>query len=284
MADNRKIFLNLKSDSYTDIHPDPLVFELTANLSSGPEAEQNVENEQQATSEQTMSDALFIRFKSSKEVPQEVKDYITTTLGTFDLVENGNEKTFSFELKIKDIDTESIKTAYKAHFEKQSEKFDFKVRYQKSQSLSELAEQLKVKYRAPLLFHLLEKSALKVEIGSYDVLAKSLFSYLKSQKVPVLNFFLNFFDNFQDINGEIVMNSLADMDENLMEEMGWDQKENFKEVFGSLDNPINNYIFDEEIEGQELIITGKILNIVNYEFKSKVGGLKEFLKKVENLD
>lgn len=283
MADNRKIHLNLRSDNFAEEHASPLVFELHASFGPSSDSQENVQNEQQATSEQTMSDTLMIQFKSSKEVPQEVRDYISTTLGTFDLVENGNEKTFIFELKIKDIDTESILNAYKTHFEKHTEKFAFNVRYQKSQSLDELAEQLKASYRAPLVFHLLEKSALKAEIDSYDKVAKGLFSYLKSQNIPVLNFFLNFFDNFQEMRGEVVMSSLKDMDDKLMEEMGWDQKENFKEVFGSLDNPINRYIFDDE-QNQELIVSGRILNIVNYEFKSRVEGLKNFLKKVEQLD
>ena len=55
-----------------------------------------------------MNDSLFIKFKSPKKVTLEVQNFIEENLGMCELIENGDEKIFIFELKINDIDFDNI--------------------------------------------------------------------------------------------------------------------------------------------------------------------------------
>ena len=199
-------------------------------------------------------------------------------------MENGPEKTFIFELKIKDINIEDIRQMYKDNIEGKAEDFSLSCEYTMSQSLDELYQQLQAKFRIPLLMHLTHKAKLEFNSNNQDKLLKAVLEYAKSQKLPIADFASNLMGMFANVNGTFELGTIDDFDEKMMEEVNWDQKENIKEVFSSLNNPINNFIFAEENEGQELVVTGRILNIINYDFRASFNGLPSFLKKVEELN
>lgn len=73
---------------------------------------------------------------------EELQTYIEENLGMFELIENEDEKIFIFELKINDIDFDSIQETYKKHFKGSLDQFFFKIIFQKNQSLPELLDAL----------------------------------------------------------------------------------------------------------------------------------------------
>lgn len=280
MSESKKINVNLQSESFDSSFASPISFKFNMNLGASTDTT-NTDAEEQT---EHIADSLFIKFNSPNEVPQDVKDYITNSLGAFDLVENGPEKTFIFELKIKDINIDDIRQMYKENIEGKAEDFGLDCEYKMSQTLDSLYQQLSEKFRVPLMLHLTHKAKAELNVGNQDKLLTAILSYAKSQNIPIADFAGHFIGMFSNVKGEVELATIDDFDEKMMEEVNWDQKENIKEVFGSLNNPINNFIFAEENAGQELVVSGRILNIVNYEFRACFNGLPSFLKKVEELN
>lgn len=67
-----------------------------------------MQEDDEGEEENMMNDSLFIKFKSSKKITEELQNFIEENLGMCELIENGDDKIFIFELKINDIDFESI--------------------------------------------------------------------------------------------------------------------------------------------------------------------------------
>ena len=283
MSEGKKINLVVQSEEFVPEHPQDQSIGFKLNLSLGTSKDTVVQEEQQ-DEEESIADTLFIKFKSDEEVPEEVKEYITNTLGTFDLIENDGEKTFIFELKIKDINIEEIRKMYSEFIENKAEDFDVVCEYKMSQSFDALFEQLQSKYRVPLMMHLSHKAKLSMAMGNQDKLFRAILSYAKAQNVPIFDFVFSAVGLFKNLKGNCQLASINDFDEQMMEELNWDQRENIKEVFGSLDNPINNFIFSDKNPNQQLEITGRILNSINYTFTANLSGLPEFLKKCNTLN
>ena len=283
MSENNKVDLLVQSEEFVPDHPQDQSISFRLNLSLGTSKDILTKTDEQ-NDEESIADTLFIKFRSSEPVPDEVKDFVTNTLGTFDLVENEDEKTFIFELKIKDINIDEIKNMYSDYIENKAEDFGIVCEYTMSQNFDSLFEQLKAKYRVPLMMHLSHKARFSLTMDNQDKLLKAILAYAKMQNVPVFDFVFNAVSLFKSVKGNCQLASINDFDEQMMEELNWDQRENIKEVFGSLDNPINRFIFSDKNPNQQLEITGRILNSINYSFTANLSGLPDFLKKCDSLN
>ncbi len=215
-------------------------------------------------------------------MPSDVKQYIEENLGMFELIEEGDDKILIFELKINEIDFSGIHNAFTEYFEKNLEKFYFDLKYEMSQDLDSLFEQLKNNHRVPFMFHLLERSKISLKMDSFDKIFEALGNYLDSLKMPSFTQLFKMVSFLSKLKGTVKFDSLTKMDKKALEQLDWDQRGIIQEVFLAFDNPINNYIFSSG-GSKEFFISGKILNILNYELKANLGDLQNFLKNIKTL-
>lgn len=102
-----KSYLKLLSESFDESKPFPIKFEFTVTLGK---MQQSLEKEliKEDDEEEEVSDTLFIKFKQKNKISEELQSYIEENLGMYELLEDENEKIMVFELKINDIDFQSI--------------------------------------------------------------------------------------------------------------------------------------------------------------------------------
>lgn len=271
----KKAQIDVQSENYNPTSASKISIELNASLSKTTKPE--------SPEDQNDADTLFIKFKSKKKVPDSLKNYIESNLGNFELIENEEEKIFIFELKINEIDFESIQEAYENYFSKNMSNFLFEMKYEKSQNLLELLAQMKKYHRIPFMFHMLEKSKLKININSFEKIFKGLSDYLNSLNLHSFTVLFKLINLVDNLKMDVFNKGIEKHDHEFFENMDWDQRGVYQQICLAFENPINSFIFDEEFEDQELVISGKILGILNYEFKAKLGNMKEFFNGVKGL-
>jgi hypothetical protein len=242
-------------------------FSLSFNTVPAPETETGAE------------DLLKIQFSHSKPVPEEVRDYISSNLGVFDLTEAGHEKTLVFELKINDINIELIRKVFEKYFAPEASKAFLSLAYSRTQKPEDWYAEFKSRSEVPLLLHLLEHSKVKLEGQDVINILKGLFSYVKSENPMLLQPWMNLLLTLASLKTKGVVNSYNKLPENIFKEMEFEQRDNIKDFFFLMDNPINNYVFEAGEPGR-LKISGRILNILNYEFEGSFPNLQGFLGEV----
>lgn len=126
MSSAKKSYFKIQSDNFDPKKEIPIKMEVTITLgnqiqSLEEELTKNIPEEE--INNENSSDSLFIKFKSNQKVSDELQAYIEENLGMYELIEDGLEKILVFELKINDIDNESIKETYKAYFSENVEEF-----------------------------------------------------------------------------------------------------------------------------------------------------------------
>ena len=271
----KKANIEIQSENYNPSSTSKISIELNTSLAKTTKQEnENDPND---------ADTLFIKFKSKKKVPESLKNYIQTNLGNFELIENEDEKIFIFELKINEIDFVSIQEAYESYFSKNLSNFLLEFKYENSQNLQELLAQLKKYHRIPFMFHMLEKSKLNININSFEKIFDSLSKYLSSLNLHSFTALFNIINLVDGLKLDVLNKGIEKHNHQFFESMDWDQRGVYQQICLAFENPINNFIFDEEVADQELVISGKILGILNYEFKAKLGNMREFFDGVKEL-
>ena len=242
-------------------------FSLSLNTAPAPEAQADTE------------DLLKIQFSHSKPVPEEVRDYISSNLGVFDLTEAGHEKTLVFELKINDINIELIRKVFEMYFAPEAREAFLSLSYSRSQRPDEWVADFKTRSDVPLLLHLLEHSKIKLEGKDVINILKGLFSYVKSENPSLLQSWMNLLLTLATAKASGVVHSYKKLPKKSLAQMEFEQRDNIKDFFFLMDNPINNYIFEAGEPGK-LKISGRILNILNYEFEGRFPNMQGFLGEV----
>lgn len=228
------------------------------------------------------SDKLSISFKSSKPVPTEIKDYISRNLGSFEFSEEGDERKFSFDLKLKDIAFEEINAAYQDFFKGKTDEVVLDLQYKRSESSSDLIERVQKFYRVPLFLHLMEKSQLDLKITNHSSLLDAFFEFGKSANIPLLNspFVLIQLIRFARLNA--IFAPFESLPHQVFEEAQFDQREVFKDFILPFENPLNEFIFASGEEGY-LRVEGTVLNILEYSVNVRFPGIAELIKHARQL-
>lgn len=242
-------------------------FSLSFNTAPAPETDTGSE------------DLLKIQFSHSKPVPEEVKDYISSNLGVFDLTEAGQEKTLVFELKINDINIELIRKVFEKYFASEAANAFMSLSYSRSQKPEDWIADFRSRSDVPLLLHLLEHSKVKLEGKDVINILKSLFSYVKSENPSLMQSWMNLLLTLATVKTTGIVHSFKKLPEQTFAQMEFEQRDNIKDFFFLMDNPINNYIFEAGEPGR-LKISGRILNILNYEFEGSFPNMQGFLGEV----
>lgn len=237
---------------------------------------------QEQTLEKGSDDLLKIKFSHAKPVPEEVKDYINNNLGVFSLSENGNEKILTFELKINDINLELIRFVFEKYFAPEASNANFSLTYSRTQNPMSWIPELKNHSDLPFILQLIEHSHIRLEGQDSVALLEALFKYVKSENPGLLQPWMNLLLTLTSLKLTGTFRSFEKMQKGSFEKLEFEQIDNIKEFFFLFDNPINNYIFEKGQPGN-LEISGRILNILNYEFKSNFPNMQEFIEKVLNL-
>ena len=227
-------------------------------------------------------DTLKIRIVNDQKITDGVKNFIKENLGTFEFSEHEKEKTFVFELKINDINFSAIREAFETHFAKSSAAFAVKLSYEKSQPLDAFADDLKANSRVPLFLHLLENAQTQFASDAPAEFLRSLLALMEANGGKVLAPWVKILLCFSRIKMRCENFTYKKFEQKAFDDMDFEQKENFKEFFGALDNPLNNFVFSGQ-EASELKVTGRILNVLGYEFTASLPGLEGFLRKVEQM-
>lgn len=270
-----EVVIDSKSENYKEGGPEGARFALTLTFNT-PEAapEPGKEKEKPTGSE----DLLRIRFRHSRPVPEEVKDYISSNLGIFELTEEGDAKTLTFELKINDINIELIHTVYQKFFAGPLKQTRVALSYDRRQSLDDWAGELREYSQVPLLLHALECAHLRLEASHGVEVLKALFEFIRAEKAPLIEPWMDLALTLLSLRAKGELRSFKKLDLGVFKELEFDQRDNFQSFIYPFDNPINNYIFEEDQPG-ELEVSGRILNILNYEFKGRFPGLRGFIEK-----
>ena len=260
-SENSKLFFNLK-----------LSFHNT---------ETEKENPSTAVSQ---SDLLYITFKQTKKIPDDVVDHINNNLGTYDLTEDEttHEKTMVFELKINDIDSKKILQVYDDFFMTRLSDAKFELDYKRSQSAENFANDLKQYSQVPVILHLIENSNLQVTANNHNLILDSFIQYLRSQSELDIAKFVKGFQFIQSLKAKFVYKSFKNGLDNDFSLASLDQRDLFKEFFLAFENPLVKYIFENGQDGK-LNIKGRILNIINYEVNVELKNAAEFLYKVKTM-
>lgn len=269
------IELDFKSETFDENHV-PLSFHLRVEVA--PNAGEPLP---EATAEGKSFDQLVISFVSKKPVSAEVKEYISNNLGTFELIENGDEKKFCFELKIKDIGIEEINDAFNAHFKKHVQGVVLDIDFRRSETFEQCYQRMNSFFRTPAILHAIEKSHLRMTLDKHSQLLAGFFDFLKA-KVPQLKSKLVFSQIFSLVSSQIVYSDFQKFNHKIFEKLEYDQREIFKELLTPFDNPINEYIFGGDEPG-ELHIKGTVVNILAYKVDVKLPKFNEFIKQVSKL-
>ena len=77
---------------------------------------------------------------------------------------------------------------------------------------------------------------------------------------------------------------MKDNQHQFLKDMDLDHRGLYQETCLAINNPMNNFIFDQEDPTQELFIQGKILNLINYEVKCKLGNVSQFIEGVKDIN
>jgi hypothetical protein len=248
-----------------------LRFNLTLNTNS-------IESKSPGESE----DLLKIKFRHSKPVPQKVKDYVANNLGVFDLTENANEKLMTFELKINDINVERINKVFETFFAPQVKNSIISFNYFKTKNSLEWAADFKSHPEVPLLLQILENSKIKLEGQNIVNLVDALFTYAKSENSAIVEPWMNIILTLLKLKAHGQLKSFTRIPKGVFQQMEFDQRDSVKDLFFLFDNPINNYVFEAGQPGK-LEISGRILNILDYEFEATFPDMQTFLETILNL-
>lgn len=228
------------------------------------------------------SDKLSISFKSSKPVPAEIKDYISRNLGSFEFSEEGDERRFSFDLKLKDIAFDEINTAYQDFFKGKTDEVILDMHYKRSEPSSQLIERFQKFHRVPLFLHLMEKSQLTLKLSQHSALLDAFFEFGKSSNIALLDspIGLTRLISFAKLNA--VFAPFESLPHQVFEDIQFDQREVFRDFILPFENPLNEFIFAPGEEGY-LRVEGTILNILEYSVNVRLPGISELVKHAKQL-
>ena len=241
-----------------------------------------VKNDQSGEEAEKSQDTLKITILNEKPIPQDVKTYIQENLGVFEFSENESEKSFLFELQINDINTDAVRAIFETHFAQNIQNFALSFDYEKSEDLEVFGQELKTYHRVPLFLQLMEKARLNVNCDAPAEIVASLLELLKANNSTTLHPWVKVFVFFLRIKMRMEGFSFKKLNLKAFEDMNFDQIDNFKEFFLPLDNPINSYAFSGQRECS-LKVSGRILNVLDYEFFARLPNFSKLIDQVDQL-
>lgn len=220
---DQKNQLVLKSNNFEAEKEHPIKMEFTLTFG---EHLSELEKDLQVLKEEEhveINDTLFIKFKSTKPMTEEVQNYIEENLGMFELIEEDDKKIFVFELKINDIDMDNIQRVYKDYFDGKLNNFYVELLFEKNQTLDEMFQNMKENYVLPFVFQVMDKAQLRLKINDQHQLLSCFANYISKMEMPFMKRVLSIIRLFKHFSGEVTLESLEWGKDSFLKEMDIDQ-------------------------------------------------------------